>query len=293
MTCIGEELLGRVAALEAREKSNARRTLRLGLICVGLFVAAVGADHLALYLGFVAPSWSIDVPANIMALFGVTTPDGQLSMVDHLIDYVLLLWEVTLALLLPAAVVIAGVCALFVSRKAAKNPIRVALLLGLSVMLLALGPWNDAQRIRRRDFVRAVEMYRFEEVAGYLKEVDQGTTPAGLYVLVQVSIAEKRNRLPVSEDLIREMFSPSAGFTPKGLALYNIERALYGSPKSAAARAYQHGLKARGPMDIVTGILALSGLIIFLLALGQGLLYCAVRRRVRRVRRLLGPHLSP
>jgi hypothetical protein len=144
----------------------------------------------------------------------------------------------------------------------------------------------------RKDFMWAVRNHHFETVASGLQKVGQHDTPAGLYVLAQVALAEDKpnakGRPSIDARLAGRITSPAAGFTPKGEVLYAIEHAGYGEARSPAAVAYRdERLAQQGRAR--TGTIILGGLSVAVgaAALGALVLRHAIGRRVRRIRGLL------
>jgi len=113
--------------------------------------------------------------------------------------------------------------------------------------------------------------------------------PVGLYLLAQMSIAEGKNQMDITDDVIDGINSPGAGFVPNDKALYAIEHAAYGRPKSEAAIAYRDKLLSwQRRMQWVAMIFGGATVVAGFFLAGTVWVRYAIIGRVRRIESLCG-----
>jgi hypothetical protein len=243
-------LMSSESSSEADERVLASRFIRLTMMAIAFLAGALIAIFLTFLLGPDSRLSEIDVPEPVLSLFSdsapasatVSTPQepSHQRSNDPFVELTkILLFISPVFLLLPFAIF------RLTGRKKDLIPIImpiVAILIGIDI--LSDPPPNTEGISPRQQFMRDVSNHRFVAVATSLKELGQDATPAGLYVLAQVALAEGSDdtggRPRFNADLVRPVTSNDDGFKPRAQALFAIETAAYGKAKSPAAMRYEH-----------------------------------------------------
>lgn len=304
MSYVSEEVRAQVAALETREKALATRAKRLSPVWMGLAGATGGTSLLARFLGPDKQPSSIDVPAKVLELFSANVPSSGGSMpfesaAGAMTNMLSSMQPVIIGVAVTGMVVAGGV-AVFKGEmggaiKAMVGGVMVIGALSMTNFIFgATGGPDGAQVSPRASFMEAVEKHRYGAVLEDLKAVKLDATTAGAYVLAQVAIADgdEATKPARKTELEKAVASPPVGpaFTPTGQALYAIEHAAFGAPKSPAAVAYRDERLARqGWANVATTVLGALAMAAGGVALGFLVLRRTLAQRVRRIQDLLTP----
>ena len=297
MSYISDEVQLQVTALEAREKTLATHAKRLSPISIGLAGASFVAGVVARFLGPDKQPSSIDMPSKVLELFSANIPSsggvpfvsaaGALhSAISSMMPKVMF---VTFLVIL-----IGG--ALAVIKEELDRAVIAAIggvMMVVALLVFSMNGELAAKQVSPRDsFMEAVEKHQYNTVLKELKLVKLDGTTAGVYVLAQVSIAggEVAAKHTRKDELERAVALPQVGptFTPSGQALYAIEHAAFGAPKSPAAVAYQdESLARQGGAKATAVILVTLSAAVGGLAFGFFALRRILAQRVRRIQALL------
>ena len=91
--------------------------------------------------------------------------------------------------------------------------------LSIFIMMIAIAPSLIAPG---DDFLRAVKNRDFDRVVEILDENGCNNTPESLYLLAQISAEEGKNHLPITDDVIERIPTPSSGFSPDSKIVSHI-----------------------------------------------------------------------
>jgi len=148
---------------------------------------------------------------------------------------------------------------------------------------------DNSSTSAHQHFVSEIKQDDFPSVRQQLKLTGRADSPAGLYLLAQMSIVEGEHQMDITEDVIDRIISPAAGFTPNAKALYAIEHTAYGRPKSEAAVAYRDLLLSwQRLMQWMTIILGGATIVAGFCSAGMIYVRHAIVWRVRRIESLCG-----
>lgn len=301
MSYISEEVRVQVAALEAREKTLTTRAKRLSYLLMGLTGSTCAASLVARFLGPDKQPSSIDVPSKVLELFSANVPNsGGMpfeSAAGALINAVASMRPIMIPVVLLCILIAVGFAVIKDDMGVTfKVVISSGMLMGtlfvFSFLFSMNGELVGKQASPRASFMEAVEKHRYNAVLEELKAVKLDTTTAGAYVLAQMAIAEgdEAAKHVRKDELERAVALPIVGptFTRTGEALYAIEHAAFGAPKSPAAVAYQDERLARqGWAKTTAVVLGTLSAAVGCLALGFLALRRILAQRVYRIQALL------
>lgn len=151
---------------------------------------------------------------------------------------------------------------------------------------------DTALSVYRRMFLHGVEVRDAEDVETSLRNIGQLYSPLGFYVMAQVVLAKNEKKSATlfhfDADFVDQLARPSVGFPVTAEALYALEKAAFGAPKSPAAVAYYKKQAEKANAS------ALYAVLIFLICvvgfMGVGFVFMlrlAIRRRLERIHGLL------
>lgn len=300
MNYISDAVQSQVAALEARENAFGKRVRRLAPAGVGLACSTVAAGVLVQFLGPDLQPSKVDVPKKLLECFSTSAlasggshsfagvAETLMSQLSNLQPYLAGL------ALLGLLVGVFNAAKTGEMTRAIMPMIAGFTIVGSLGMVRTIfdGTSDGFQNNPREDFVHAVENHKIEIVAGDLRQVDQQSTPVGLYVLAQLSITgdepNAKGRIAVTSDIASRLTLPAAGFVPRPDVLFAIEHAAFGRAKSPAALAYEDEQLAKQRIaKIALVILESLTLAVGASALGFFSLGQIIGRRLRRIRDML------
>jgi len=289
MIAIDENTREQVTGLATRAKHLSSRSMRLAVVFGLLLLGTLGLLFLSSHMEPSTALTSVDVPEKTFEDAGLL--DSHRGQQDSFSTLLSLLVEIS-----PVAGGLGfflGLFALFSSR----SHIGVPLLI-MSPALFLSGSFFDVFGLNIKDvsftserqhFVSEVKKDDFPSVRQQLKREGRADEPVGLYLLAQMSIVEGEHQTGITGDVIDRILSPAAGFVPDAKALYAIEHAAYGSPKSEAAIAYRDRLLSwqrwiQQMSMILGGATIVSGSFLA----GMAYVRYAILVRVRLIERLCG-----
>lgn len=287
MKQLNSDVQEQIKGLEGRCRKLARRLWWVFAAVVltgalgGVFALVAASSHPELIPDV------IDIPANVLALFGDGDSGGLTGarrMNDVLSDMVPLM-TIGGALMVVAAGV-AFMCNLISGETLIKVVMGLGVLLPANFFANTLSSSGSESVLVR--FESAVSDHDFVEVNDALRDFEALHSPGGQYVLAQVALAAEQE-LPQSvyRETALAAIGDDAGFEPKPEALYAIESAGHGVPVSPEAIAYRDDQTAASESASLTarGFLSLMGI-----ALVMGGILSTLRltltRRLARIRDL-------
>jgi len=286
MTAIDENTREQVFTLATRAKHLSGRSKRLAVVFGLLLFGTFGAFFLASHMEPSTALTSIDVPEKTFD--GADVLDSHRGQQDSFSTL-----SFSLMKMFPAVggvMILLGLIFFRTSRP------HTGVLLGImGAGLLLSNSIFDAFGIddfftsERQNFSGEVKKDDFPSVRQHLKREGRADEPVGLYLLAQMSIVEGENQTGITGDVIDRILSPAAGFTPDTKALYAIEHAAYGRPKSEAAIAYRDRLLSwRRWIQRMSMILSVATIVSVFFLAGMACVRHAIFGRVRRIERLCG-----
>jgi len=293
MIAISEDVRESISSLDKREKRFAEQVKYAAWVLGVLVVGALGASLIASFLGVSEHLSSIDIPGNVLRdLIGQPNTKGRfntLSAFDNASRQLTSL--LSLSSLLPFLFIIFG----FVLRFLTDSPdgIYVSLfgvMLFIVIFLSSVPNYLKSNESSRGSYLQLKQTsseHEFEAAFKFMNGMNQ--TQEGIYVLAQMSIIEGKNRIPITDEIVNKILLPSDDFTPQDKALYFIERAAYGEPRSELAKAYRESAESRQKKaqwfaTLLGGMsAAAAGLIVVL-----SLIRYSIASRIQRIWNLLG-----
>jgi len=243
MTAIDENTREQVTGLATRAKHLSGRSMRLAVVFGLLLFGTLGAFFLASRMEPSTALTSIDVPEK---MFQVADLLDSHRGEHNLFPTSIFSLAVKTAPALGWLALFLGFVGLAFNRSYLGVPLlMIGGLFILSVHLLDMSGLTTEDNLftsERQHFVSEIKKDDFPSVRQQLKLKGRADEPVGLYLLAQISIVEGESQMDITEDVIGRILSPAAGFVPNAKALYAIEHAAYGRPKSEAAIAYRDKL---------------------------------------------------
>jgi len=290
MTVIDENTREQVTGLATRAKHLSKRLKRLAAVFGLLLFGALGAFFLASHIEPSTALTSIDVPEKTFEVADLLGSHKEQHNSSPTSTFSLLMKIGPVA---GGLAFFVGIISFIVNRSEMGKSLLImsAFFIFSGHLINILGPEikGDLFTSERPNFVSEIKKDDFQSVRQQLKLKGSADDPAGLYLLAQMSIMEGENQMDITEDVIGRILSPAAGFTPNAKALYAIEHAAYGRPKSEAAIAYRDKwLSWQHRTQWMTMILGGATIVAGFFLAGMVYVRHAIVGRVRRIESLLG-----
>jgi hypothetical protein len=313
---INDDVKGQILALEGREKALKKRTRRLGFIWLGLGVAGLVPWVASFFLGPDASISTVDVPIKLINLFDNTVVSigrsGGGSGLGGIADMTSGV-ESILAMIQPLLLGVGAVYGIFhiglgvmqgEMDKVMRGFIGMAVISGaawlgssafgfLSEGSSSTSSSSSPAASSRELFTDAVAAKQYDLVLRKLRSVSREDTPEGLYVLAQVILSDKKMRaeppMPVNAALAAKVATPSPDFRPQRQALYAIEMAALGTPKSTSAVEYRDQKTAQlNNMKSISSVMGFVSFVFGIVVLGFEAARQIISRRLKRINNMLG-----
>lgn len=310
---INDDVKGQILALEGREKALKKRTRRLGFIWLGLGVAGLVPWVASFFLGPDASISTVDVPIKLINLFDNTVVSigrsGGGSGLGGIADMTSGV-ESMLTMMQPLMLGVGAVYGIFniglgvmqgEMDKVMRGFIGMAVISGAAWLGSSVfGVFSEDSSSSsspaassRELFTDAVAAKQYDLVLRKLRSVSREDTPEGLYVLAQVILSDKKMRaeppMPINAALAEKVATPSPDFRPQRQALYAIEMAALGTPRSTSAVEYRDQKTAQlNNMKSISSVMGFVSFVFGIVVLGFEAARQIISRRLKRINNMLG-----
>lgn len=310
---INDDVKGQILALEGREKALKKRTRRLGFVLLGLGVAGLVPWVASFFLGPDASISTVDVPSKLINLFDNTVVSigrsGGGSGLGGIADMTSGV-ESMLTMMQPLMLGVGAVYGIFniglgvmqgEMDKVMRGFIGMAVISGAAWLGSSVfGVFSEDSSSSsspaassRELFTDAVAAKQYDLVLRKLRSVSREDTPEGLYVLAQVILSDKKMRaeppMPINAALAEKVATPSPDFRPQRQALYAIEMAALGTPRSTSAVEYRDQKTAQlNNMKSISSVMGFVSFVFGIVVLGFEAARQIISRRLKRINTMLG-----